>query len=63
MRIRFPVLSEAMRCINANGGLSGLSMTVYQNLDLGADKVSDVWQLENSTSRGIFATIRTCTPG
>jgi len=43
-----------MRCINANGGLSGLSMTVYQNQDLGADKVSDVWQLENSTIAWYF---------
>lgn len=40
-------VDEAMRYIHANGGVSSLSMAFYQNLDLGVDKVWDVWQLES----------------
>jgi len=40
-------VDEAMRYIKATGGVSALSMSFYQNLDLGADKVWDVWQLES----------------
>jgi hypothetical protein len=39
-------VEEAMRCIT-NGGINALSMAFCQNLDLGLDKVWDVWQLEN----------------
>ena len=31
-------VDEAMRYINANGGIDALSMAFYQNLDLGVDK-------------------------
>ena len=40
-------VDEAMRYIKAAGGVSSLSMAFYQNLDLGVDKVWDVWQLES----------------
>jgi hypothetical protein len=40
-------VDEAMRYIKANGGVNALSMAFYQNLDLGVDKVWDVWQLES----------------
>ncbi|MEX2263086.1 MAG: DUF3500 domain-containing protein [Bryobacteraceae bacterium] len=38
---------EAMRLIQASGGVEGLSMSFYKNLDLGNDEVWDVWQLES----------------
>ncbi len=38
---------EAMQLIKANGGVASLSMAFYKNLDLGADRVWDVWQLES----------------
>ena len=38
---------EAMQIIKANGGVASLSMAFYKNLDLGADRVWDVWQLES----------------
>ncbi len=37
---------EAMRYIRKNGGVAGLSMAFFRNLDLGEDGVWDVWQLE-----------------
>lgn len=40
-------VDDAMRCIKANGGINAVSMAFYQNLDLGVDKVWDVWQLES----------------
>jgi Protein of unknown function (DUF3500) len=38
---------EAMKYINANGGVKSLSMSFYKNLDVGGDGVWDVWQLES----------------
>jgi hypothetical protein len=40
-------VDEAMKLIKSNGGVDALHMAFYQNLDLGADKVWDVWQLES----------------
>jgi hypothetical protein len=40
-------VDEAMKYIRKNGGVEALSMAFYQNLDLGVDKVWDVWQLES----------------
>lgn len=40
---------EARRYIRANGGVEGLSMSFYKNLDIGNDGVWDVWQLESPT--------------
>ena len=40
-------VDEAMKYIKAAGGVDSLSMAFYQNLDLGVDKVWDVWQLES----------------
>lgn len=40
-------VEEAMKIIKASGGVDALSMAFYQNLDLGVDKVWDVWQLES----------------
>jgi hypothetical protein len=40
---------EAMRYIKAAGGVSGLTMSFFKNLDLGNDGVWDVWQLESPT--------------
>jgi Protein of unknown function (DUF3500) len=40
---------EAMKYINANGGVKSLSMSFYKNLDVGGDGVWDVWQLESPT--------------
>jgi hypothetical protein len=40
-------VDEAMKYINAAGGVSSLHMAFYRNLDLGIDKVWDVWQLES----------------
>ena len=40
-------VDEAMKYIKAAGGVNSLSMAFYQNLDLGVDKVWDVWQLES----------------
>lgn len=37
---------EAMRYIQANGGVEKLSMSFYKNLDIGNDGVWDVWQME-----------------
>ncbi len=41
-------VDEAMRLINAKGGVDSLSMAFYKNLDIGNDQVWDVWQLESS---------------
>ena len=38
---------EAMRYIQANGGVEHLNMSFYKNLDIGNDGVWDVWQLES----------------
>jgi hypothetical protein len=38
---------EAMRLIRQSGGVGSLSMAFFKNLDLGADGVWDVWQLES----------------
>jgi Protein of unknown function (DUF3500) len=38
---------EAMRYIQANGGVEALTMSFYKNLDIGNDGVWDVWQLES----------------
>jgi len=40
-------VDEAMKLIKGAGGVDALSMAFYQNLDLGVDKVWDVWQLES----------------
>jgi hypothetical protein len=40
-------VDEAMRYIKQAGGVSSLHMAFYKNLDLGADRVWDVWQLES----------------
>lgn len=40
-------VDEAMKLIKSNGGVDTLHMAFYQNLDLGVDKVWDVWQLES----------------
>jgi hypothetical protein len=40
-------VDEAMKYIQAAGGVNSLAMAFYQNLDLGVDKVWDVWQLES----------------
>jgi hypothetical protein len=40
-------VDEAMKIIKASGGVASLSMAFYKNLDLGADRVWDVWQLES----------------
>ena len=40
-------VEEAMKYIQAAGGVDSLSMAFYRNLDLGVDKVWDVWQLES----------------
>jgi hypothetical protein len=40
-------VDEAMKIIKASGGVASLSMSFYKNLDLGADRVWDVWQLES----------------
>ena len=39
---------EAMRYIKAQGGAKSLSMSFYKNMDIGADGVWDVWQLESA---------------
>ncbi|MBM3766305.1 MAG: DUF3500 domain-containing protein [Acidobacteria bacterium] len=41
-------VDEAMKLINAKGGVDSLSMAFYKNLDIGNDEVWDVWQLESS---------------
>jgi hypothetical protein len=38
---------EAMKDIRASGGVEGLTMSFYKNLDIGNDGVWDVWQLES----------------
>lgn len=38
---------EAMKLIRANGGVGALSMSFYNNMDVGNDGVWDVWQLES----------------
>jgi Protein of unknown function (DUF3500) len=38
---------EAMKYIRENGGVEGLTMSFYKNLDIGNDGVWDVWQLES----------------
>jgi hypothetical protein len=40
---------EAMKYIQANGGVKSLSMSFYKNLDIGNDGVWDVWQIESPT--------------
>jgi hypothetical protein len=40
---------EAMKYIRQNGGVEGLTMSFYKNLDIGNDGVWDVWQLESPT--------------
>lgn len=40
---------EAMKDIRQNGGVEGLTMSFYKNLDIGNDGVWDVWQLESPT--------------
>ncbi|MBK7928510.1 MAG: hypothetical protein IPJ98_13780 [Bryobacterales bacterium] len=37
---------EAMKLVKARGGVEGLHMSFYKNLDVGNDGVWDVWQLE-----------------
>lgn len=44
---RKPDREEALRLIDANGGVGGLTMAFYRNLDLGRDGVWDVWKLES----------------
>ncbi len=39
--------AEAMRYIKGAGGVDALYMSFYKNLDIGADGVWDVWQLES----------------
>lgn len=43
-----------MRLINNNGGVPSLHMAFYKNLDLGADRVWDVWQLESPNTGLVF---------
>lgn len=38
---------EVMRYVKKNGGVSSLAMSFYKNLDVGNDRVWDVWQLES----------------
>ena len=40
---------EAVKFIQASGGVEALSMSFYKNLDIGNDGVWDVWQLESPT--------------
>ena len=40
---------EAVKYIQASGGVEALSMSFYKNLDIGNDGVWDVWQLESPT--------------
>ncbi|MDA2924713.1 DUF3500 domain-containing protein [Acidobacteria bacterium AH-259-L09] len=40
---------EAMKYIQANGGVEALTMSFFKNLDLGNDGVWDVWQLDSPT--------------
>lgn len=40
---------EAMRLIQARGGIDNLTMAFYRNEDLGNDGVWDVWKLESPT--------------
>lgn len=40
-------VDEAMKDIRENGGVEGLTMSFYKNLDIGNDGVWDVWQLES----------------
>ena len=47
MPFRKKDVDEAMKYIHAQGGVSSMSMAFYQSLDLGVDKVWDVWQLES----------------
>jgi hypothetical protein len=47
MPFRKKDVDEAMKIIKASGGVASLSMAFYKNLDLGADRVWDVWQLES----------------
>ncbi len=47
MPFRKKDVDEAMKYIKAAGGVNALAMAFYQNLDLGVDKVWDVWQLES----------------
>ncbi|MEO7649252.1 MAG: hypothetical protein ABIZ80_02210, partial [Bryobacteraceae bacterium] len=42
-------VAEAMKYIQATGGVSSLAMSFYKNLDIGGDGVWDVWQLESPT--------------
>lgn len=39
-------VAEAMRLIKQGGGLDAMQMAFYSNLDVGKDKVWDVWQIE-----------------
>ncbi|MFN7924596.1 MAG: DUF3500 domain-containing protein [Bryobacteraceae bacterium] len=40
--------AEAMKYIQARGGVESLHMSFYKNLDIGNDGVWDVWQLESA---------------
>ena len=40
---------EAVKFIQASGGVEALSMSFYKDLDIGNDGVWDVWQLESPT--------------
>ncbi len=43
---RLPDREEALRCLNAQGGLDKCSVAFYQSGDIGNDQVWDVWRLE-----------------
>ncbi len=47
MPFRKKDVDEAMRYIKAGGGVNSLAMSFYNNLDIGNDRVWDVWQLES----------------
>ena len=40
---------EALQYIKAGGGVEALSLSFYENLDIGNDGVWDVWQIESPT--------------
>jgi hypothetical protein len=37
---------EALRCLDAQGGLDRCSLAFYQSEDIGDDQVWDIWRLE-----------------
>jgi len=42
-------IAEVMECVNAGGGIAGLSMAFYQKGDLNNDQEWDIWRIEGPT--------------